>query len=1008
MFSSCLENIEPEGIENLRGAKAELLRAQTALQAAQAAKVEAEAALVLAQAKVQEAIAKQEEAKVKYEEALALKAQYEAEYANIQNEAERARLEKLIADNEAAIEQAKLDAELYALQLQEDLLVAEEAALRAQQKVEQALRDIAVAKATLTDAEASAINTLETAVKTARDAVESKTEDLHDAAIALARAVAEIDGSGHSTAVAALEQTVLLEQAKVEAAKEAEAEAKALLEADKTLVDWDVKRKEIADRIDSLNRAVIIAQEKVAATIIDAGKAIADIEEDIEMYEETTGYELDFDYTADNPAEMGTGLFGKIPGTPVAEIEVPDVQILNDVLGDFELIGESYVYGKEDEFIADNFDDEIRGWNYELNYFQHYDKYWLEDNAKYVAEYEKDPEHLAAMERHADAAATVKSGKYLDYFAKYVYTEEEGFDPDFNIEDEIKAYNDALAAFKKGIADYEAEEVRLTVDQIKKEEIESAEQAEIDAAEAVRVKGYQEAESKYRAAKSKYEKAQSANAAAVLKRDRAIEIVIKVAEADEATMVAFEAAYVEAAATDEDKAKHLVYEQALKDIKAARDAYEDPDPEVKTDPESIWAAASDQWTKDQADYAPGTGKVYADIDAAYTDKMEDINVKYAAIWADFNAKYPNFDQDYRNYWVAILEDLKNELRDAAWNIEGFVEDILFEYNPSDETYEYSVNLYDYDGTPDGELNLDITSVARYLTDGKELVEISFDGLLDKDYFVENEVIEAANDLWYEVKVTVSYKDGSNNVDYTLYADENSKYPYEHLTYEEFVKFFESIFGSLDTIENVEITSVNPGSLIELYVEKLWQDVHVSTNKEYYDAIPDYIKAIEAAKAEFVAYVAEKEAELAAVKAEIEAVTTAFIETVTPIYEEFMVAEAKGEILGATLMALDYVIADYMATYDFTVTDPETALKDFEASLVKAYNDAVDARIDAEKALVEAEWAVEEAKAGNLNAIELAQLKYDRAAEELAEAIAALEKASADLEAMLAVIYGAAE
>ena len=31
MFSSCLENIEPEGIADLRGAKAELLRAETAL-----------------------------------------------------------------------------------------------------------------------------------------------------------------------------------------------------------------------------------------------------------------------------------------------------------------------------------------------------------------------------------------------------------------------------------------------------------------------------------------------------------------------------------------------------------------------------------------------------------------------------------------------------------------------------------------------------------------------------------------------------------------------------------------------------------------------------------------------------------------------------------------------------------------------------------------------------------------------------------------------------------------
>ena len=55
MFSSCLENIEPEGIADLRGAKAELLRAQTALAEAKAARENAEAALTQAKAKVEEA-----------------------------------------------------------------------------------------------------------------------------------------------------------------------------------------------------------------------------------------------------------------------------------------------------------------------------------------------------------------------------------------------------------------------------------------------------------------------------------------------------------------------------------------------------------------------------------------------------------------------------------------------------------------------------------------------------------------------------------------------------------------------------------------------------------------------------------------------------------------------------------------------------------------------------------------------------------------------------------------
>ena len=86
---------------------------------------------------------------------------------------------------------------------------------------------------------------------------------------------------------------------------------------------------------------------------------------------------------------------------------------------------------------------------------------------------EKDPSHVAAMERHADAAAAVKSDKYLDYLNKYVYTEENGYDPDFEIEKAIADYNDALAAFEKGLADYEAEAVRLTKDQAAYEEIDA-------------------------------------------------------------------------------------------------------------------------------------------------------------------------------------------------------------------------------------------------------------------------------------------------------------------------------------------------------------------------------------------------------------------------------------------------------------------------------------------------------------------------------------------------------
>ena len=513
LVSGCIENIEPEGIADLRGAKAELLRAQVALQAAQAAKVEADAALVLAYAKVQEAIAKQEEAKAKYEEAVALKAQYEAEAQNITNESARADLEKKIADNEAAIEQAKLDAELYALKLQADLLAAEEAAIRAQQLVDEAMRDLAVAKATLTSAEEGAITALEAAVTTARNTVESKTTALHDASIALAKAMAEIDETGKSTMVAALEQAVVVAQAELDAALEAEAEAKALLEVDKSIVDWDAKIKEYQAKLDSMDRAYLKYGEEKAALGAEISYALDQIGDKIELYENTTGYKLDFDDSSDNPLEWGTGLFKTIQDPAIISeyIDVPDVQIKNDVIDDFEIINKTYVYGEEDEFIADWFDAEIADFYYDLNYGKYYDDSQLVAYAEYIAEMEKDPSHVAAMERHADAATAVKSGKYLDYLNKYVYTEENGYDPDFEIEKAIADYNDALAAFEKGLADYEAEEVRLTVDQAAYEEIDAAETAEENAALAEQTKGYQDIESKYRAAKSVYEKAKSVN-----------------------------------------------------------------------------------------------------------------------------------------------------------------------------------------------------------------------------------------------------------------------------------------------------------------------------------------------------------------------------------------------------------------------------------------------------------------------------------------------------------------
>lgn len=90
MLQSCVDNDEPEGINVLRKAKAELIAAKKVVQEAEAARLKAEAAKIEAEAEL-----------VKAQAAIA-KAQ--AEYKNAQTEADRARWEQEIASLKAEAE----------------------------------------------------------------------------------------------------------------------------------------------------------------------------------------------------------------------------------------------------------------------------------------------------------------------------------------------------------------------------------------------------------------------------------------------------------------------------------------------------------------------------------------------------------------------------------------------------------------------------------------------------------------------------------------------------------------------------------------------------------------------------------------------------------------------------------------------------------------------------------------------------------------------------------------
>ena len=143
-FTGCIDNDEPAGIENLRGAKAELLRAKVAVETAEAALRNAYAAEHLAQAK--------------WTEAMAAKQELENEEKRLKNEVEAAKTEAEKAY--WAAELAKIEADLAKNKLtwEADRLAAETVLAQARKDYEDAMKAIELSKNYLSEAELGQLN----------------------------------------------------------------------------------------------------------------------------------------------------------------------------------------------------------------------------------------------------------------------------------------------------------------------------------------------------------------------------------------------------------------------------------------------------------------------------------------------------------------------------------------------------------------------------------------------------------------------------------------------------------------------------------------------------------------------------------------------------------------------------------------------------------------------------------------------------------------------------------
>ena len=1042
MFSSCLETIEPDGLSDLRGAKADLLRAQTALQEAQAAKVNAEAALKLAEAKVQEAIAAQEAAKVAIIEAEALLAQYQAEYQALVNaayEAEKAfELEQAMAAAEAAKAAAELEAQKAAAQLELDLLDIQTQIIEAQAAYDHALKELAAAKATLSPGQKNYLFEFEMEVKKYEDEVEDLTAELEEAAEDLEKAIATVDeNKADKLAIFYAERNVAAAEAALEGANEAVTIAEAALEIDPFVEDWAEKMEALADEFETLYKE----QYENALAEYEELKPLEDslevLTEAYEKYESATGY----------PFDETTGEFSEIAywvqetqTAPEIFIPSPKDEEGNDIFySDVYYLYPEFVYGDADSHgVISWFDYNIEDYTNlsDPSYFEAYAKAF--ENA--IAVVEKNSEE--AMAQYEAAVAAYKAGDATAYFQELY--DDEDWDPAARVAE----YNAALEAYLKAVDNYITElkkydDIDMTEDG---EKLLAARKEAIAKADAARAKAYQDAYDVYNKAEQTYDKAEIAYERAERAYWTVIDASVAVVNAVDGAymfsgtdrnniaadittaLTAYETDKKATGFTDPDgkyAAAAVILKAELTKVNDAQKAWDDPDVLNEKDAKSVYEAAQEAWNKASNTYWDAYNKIDAEYDAAYDAAWE----AYEDGITDLDLADNPLEMDSQN--IAYLGRLVNEARARFYG--GYVyeeedyhtgSDIhvdgakvgLITYVNVEDTYEVTVG-------EEGYYTYNFWNVPDYLVDveNETFKTIKVEDVVDMEFFLENEVRNRADNLvmthridgyWY---VDYPEYEWGSYIDVVIGAPED--YPLSLPTYESYAEAladYESVYEYIeDYFEAFRLECIAAGGDANYYGYSTYgtpfmsvigynQDIEdLDVQIANADVAAEFVKTLEAAKAEFEAYVAEFEAEIDAIRPVVE-------EGWAGIYEKLEEAEKAKDAVEAKF---DEIFETYSyiqdLVYDYT---DEYSVEDYVAALEDLYNDAVENVVIAEVALDEAKADLELVKAGGedaLDAVEMAQKAYDKINEELTEALANLEAAAKALQdAMVAV--GAAE
>lgn len=338
-FTGCIDNDEPAGIENLRGAKAELLKAKAAVEYAREAYKRAEAAWMQAKAQEQELLNKgielgnqKLELELKVQEA-----KTEAEIAYWQS-----RLEEIKAD----LETNKVNWEIELLQSKQNLALV-------QQAYENCLAAIEAAKLVLSEEELTILTNAQDRVSNLAGKLAGAHKDLVDATNALNVALESTDVDQTQEGI---ELKIAQAQVELDAANIAVAELEELMAKNiDTFEGWEAEVKDLKEK--KAVQDTILAQAAIDLVKIkesqegkDAAKAVEDAKaaeakakENLDKAKDGTNTDYVFKYKAFSHTVTSTALKDLLKKANVGDDETT---YYDDATGKFSYAEGTYTQKK--------------------------------------------------------------------------------------------------------------------------------------------------------------------------------------------------------------------------------------------------------------------------------------------------------------------------------------------------------------------------------------------------------------------------------------------------------------------------------------------------------------------------------------------------------------------------------------------------------------------------------------------------------------------------------------